>query len=78
MDGETAEEEVIRRLPGSGVATGAAVWVYGFDVLTRPMCHLLAVLGREADSLTVTLTMDTVDAEDGRIFKPSGTARDCC
>ena len=66
---ETAEEEVIRRLPGSGIAAGAAVWVYGFDVLTRPMCHLLAVLGREADSLTVTLTMDTVDAEDGRIFK---------
>lgn len=69
VDGETAEEEVIRRLPGSGIAAGAAVWVYGFDVLTRPMCHLLAVLGREADSLTVTLTMDTVDAEDGRIFK---------
>ena len=44
VDGETAEEEVIRRLPGSGIAAGAAVWVYGFDVLTRPMCHLLAVL----------------------------------
>lgn len=69
VDGETAEEEVIRRLPSSGVAAGAAVWVYGFDVLTRPMCQLMAALGAEADCLTVTLTMDTVDAADGRIFK---------
>ena len=69
VDGETAEEEVIRRLPGSGVAAGAVAWVYGFDALTRPMCQLLAVLGREAERLTVTLAMDTEDAPDGRIFK---------
>lgn len=69
VDGESTEEEVVRRLPRSGVAAGAAVWVYGFDVLTRPMCLLLAAMGREADSLAVTLTMDTRDAGDERIFK---------
>lgn len=69
VDGESAQEELIRRLPDSGVVSGAAVWVYGFDVLTRPMCALLAVVGAEADRLTVTLAMDAREAEDGRIFR---------
>lgn len=69
VDGDSAEEEMLRRLPQSGVMRGAAVWVYGFDVWTRPFCRLLAAIAKEAASLTAALTMDTVDAPDARIFK---------
>lgn len=48
--------------------TGAAVWVYGFDVLPEPFCLLLAEAATLADSLTVALVMDAKEALDGRIF----------
>lgn len=68
LDDEGIEEEVIRRLRPSGVAEGAAVWVYGFDDLPMPRCRLLAALGGCAAQVTVMLTMDTIRAADGRIF----------
>ncbi len=73
IDGKFADEtmqqrETLRRLKASGVADGAAVFVYGFDVLPQPMCELLAEMATLCDSLTVTMTMDAADAQDGRIF----------
>lgn len=66
---ETAQqEELIRRLKPSGVMDGAAVWVYGFDVLPEPFCRLLTEAAALADSLTVALVMDAKEALDGRIF----------
>lgn len=69
VDGDSAEEEMIRRLPQSGVMRGAAVWVYGFDVLALPFCRLLTVVAGETSDLTVTMTMDGEQAPDGRIFR---------
>ena len=73
IDGRFADEimqqqEIVRRLIPSGVAADAAIFVYGFDVLPRPMCELLAEAAKVCRSMTVTMTMDAKDAPDGRIF----------
>ncbi len=56
------------RLVSSGVMADAWVWVYGFDVIPRPMCELLGEAAGVCRKITVALTMDSRDAEDGRIF----------
>ena len=73
IDGRFADEtmqqqDVRRRLISSGIMDGAAVFVYGFDVLPGPMCDLLTEAAKVCQSLTVTLTMDAKDAPDGRIY----------
>ena len=73
IEGRFADEtmqqrETVSRLQASGVLTGAAVFVYGFDVLPRPMCELLAEAAALCSSLIVTMTMDARDTGDGRIF----------
>ncbi len=73
VDGRFADEtmqqqETVRRLKPSRVLDGAALFVYGFDVLPRPMAELLCEAADVAHSLTVTMTMDAKDAPDGRIF----------
>lgn len=73
IDGRFADEthqmqEVVRRLKPSGVLDGAALFVYGFDVIPQPMCGLLAEAAEICPAVTVTMTMDARDAEDGRIF----------
>ena len=73
IDGRFADEtmqqqDVRRRLIPSGVTDGAAVFVYGFDVLPGPMIELLCEGAKVCGSLTVTMTMDAADAPDGRIF----------
>ena len=73
IDGRFADEtmqqrEIIRRLAGSGVMDGAALFVYGFDVLPLPMCELLAEAASLCTRMVVTMTMDARDAADGRIF----------
>lgn len=73
IDGRFADETMqqralLRSVAPSGVFDGAAVWVYGFDVLPRPLCELLSEAAALTASLTVTLTMDAKEAPDGRIF----------
>lgn len=73
IDGRFADETMQQRaligsVAPSGVFDGAAVWVYGFDVLPHPMCELLTEAATRAQSLVVTLTMDAKDIPDGRIF----------
>lgn len=66
---ETMQQQDVRsRLIPSGVMDGAAVFVYGFDVLPGPMIELLCESAKVCHSLTVTMTMDAADAPDGRIF----------
>jgi len=66
---ETMQQQDVRsRLIPSKVMDGAAVFVYGFDVLPGPMIELLCECAKVCESLTVTMTMDAADAPDGRIF----------
>lgn len=68
QDETMQQQDVRRRLVPSGVMNGAAVFVYGFDVLPMPMCGLLCAAAQVCEALTVTMTMDAKDADDGRIF----------
>ena len=68
QDETMQQQDVRRRLIPSGVMNGAAVFVYGFDVLPGPMCGLLCEAAKVCASLTVTMTMDAKDVPDGRIF----------
>ncbi len=66
---ETMQQADVRaRLIPSRVMDGAAVFVYGFDVLPGPMVELLCECAKVCTALTVTMTMDAADAPDGRIF----------
>lgn len=66
---EAAQQlELLERLPFSGIAEGAAIFVYGFDVLPLPMCRLLTEAAKTCALLTVALVMDGKDAPDGRVF----------
>ena len=68
QDETMQQQDVRRRLIPSGVMNGAAVFVYGFDVLPGHMCALLCEAAKVCASLTVTMTMDAKEADDGRIF----------
>ncbi len=68
QDETMQQQDVRRRLIPSGVMNGAAVFVYGFDVLPGPMCGLLCEAASVCESLTVTMPMDAKEADDGRIF----------
>ena len=79
IEGRFADEtmqhqDVARRLITSGVMDGAAVFVYGFDVLPGPMCDLLVQAAQVCHSLIVTMTMDAKAASDGRIFLTQRTS----
>ena len=73
-DDTMQQQETARRLIPSGVMNGAAVFVYGFDVLPGPMCDILVQSAQVCHSLTVTMTMDAKDAPDGRIFLTQRTS----
>lgn len=48
VDGEDVTDSMLRRLPQSGVARGAAVCVWGFDVFIGQMMRLICALARES------------------------------
>ncbi len=86
IDGRFADEtavemDLIRRLKSSAVFEDVSLWVYGFDVLPRPMCLMLTEAARTARQITVSLVMDAKDAPDGRIFlgqrRSAGELSDC-
>ncbi|MBQ8557028.1 MAG: PD-(D/E)XK nuclease family protein [Clostridia bacterium] len=73
IEGRFADEtmqqrETVRRLRVSGVMEGVHLFVYGFDVLPQPLCDLLAEAAAICPGVTVTMTMDSREAADGRIF----------
>lgn len=48
VDGEDVLESMLERIPASGVAKGALVAVYGFDVFTGQMNRILCALSKES------------------------------
>ena len=62
VDGEDVLENMLARLPDSGLAQGARAAVYGFDVLTGQMNRLLLTLARQSGDVTVLLVMEEDEA----------------
>ena len=58
VDGEDVQDAMLARLPGSGIARDAQVIVYGFDVLTGQMNHLLLALSTQAAETTVLIALE--------------------
>ena len=48
VDGEDVVDSMLRRLPQSGVARGAAVCVWGFDIFIGQMMRLICALAKES------------------------------
>lgn len=57
VDGEDVLEDMLRRLPESGIAQGARAAVYGFDVLTGQMNRLILSLARQSEDVRVLIVM---------------------
>lgn len=57
VDGEDVLEEMLLRLPDSGLAQGAKVLVYGFDVLSGQLIRLLLALARESETVQALLVL---------------------
>ena len=68
LDEAEQERDVTARLAQSGVLQNAAVYVYGFDVLSAQLSALLCEAAPIAAQVTVAFVMDAKDAPDGRIF----------
>ena len=62
VDGEDVLEDMLRRLPESGVARDARAAVYGFDVLTGQMNRLLLALARQSEDVRVLIVLGQDDA----------------
>ena len=62
VDGEDVQDAMLARLPDSGIARDAQVIVYGFDVLTGQMNHLLLALSAQAAETTVLIALERQEA----------------
>ena len=51
VDGEDVLDDMLRRLPESGISRDARTAVYGFDVLTGQMNRLLIALARQSEDV---------------------------
>ncbi|GHU69523.1 ATP-dependent helicase/deoxyribonuclease subunit B [Clostridia bacterium] len=75
-DGEDVQREMLRRLPASGVLSGARVWVYGFDLIVPSMVDLFCTAAKTARSFTIALTWDKSDVPDARLYAPARATLD--
>ena len=57
VDGEDVLDDMLLRLPESGLAGGARVAVYGFDVLTGQMNRLLIALARQCEDVRALIVL---------------------
>ena len=57
VDGEDVLEDMLRRLPDSGIAVDASVAVYGFDALTGQMIRLLLTLAGQSGDVRALIVM---------------------
>ena len=62
VDGEDVLDDMLRRLPESGVGRDARAAVYGFDVLTGQMNRLLLALARQSEDVRVLIAMGQDEA----------------
>ena len=65
VDGEDVQEQMIQRLPMSGLIDGARVYAYGFDVLTGQMNRLLLSLSRLCPEVSALIA-----GGGGEMFSP--------
>ena len=68
VDGEDVLEDMLRRLPDSGVARNARAAVYGFDVLTGQMNRLLLSLARQSGDVKIRAREVKVSGLTGKLF----------
>ena len=80
VDGEDVLDDMLRRLPESGIAQNARAAVYGFDVLTGQMNRLLVSLARQSEDVRVLIVMGENEAFSpvrdsvSRLIKEAGEA----
>ena len=67
-DDRTVWTDMVDRLERSGLWDGADLAVYGFDSIRPDLRELLVKLCGRLHSVRVYLTMDSLNAPDGRIF----------
>ncbi|MBQ7455883.1 MAG: hypothetical protein IJS53_05510, partial [Clostridia bacterium] len=70
VDGEDALALAIGAVEASGAVKDAAVYVYGFDMITDDFARLLCAVTRACREAHVYLVMDREDAPDGDRFAP--------
>lgn len=68
MDEEDQNEDLLARLPVSGVLKNTCLWIYGFDALPRFLWQLTAQAAACAAEVTVTMTAGATDDPDREIF----------
>ena len=62
VDGEDVLDEMLLRLPDSGIADGARIAVYGFDVFTGQMNRLLLTLAKLTEDVQALIAMENEEA----------------
>ena len=62
VDGEDVLDDMLRRIPESGLAKGARIAVYGFDVFTGEMNRLLIALSQQSEDVQALIVMEPEDA----------------
>ena len=62
VDGEDVLEDMLRRLPESGLAWNTRAAVYGFDVLTGQMNRLLLSLARQSEDVRALIVLGQGEA----------------
>ena len=70
VDGEDVLARAIEAMEPSGMVRDAAVFVYGFDMITDDFARLLCAVTRSCREAHVYLVMEREDAPDGDCFKP--------
>ncbi|HIU19565.1 MAG TPA: PD-(D/E)XK nuclease family protein [Candidatus Limiplasma stercoravium] len=78
-DSEDQLDYVAARLERSGLLTERHLFVYGFDTLPQQLMRLLCAAAPLAHSLSIWLTCDGEEANDGELYLPirQGVSRFC-
>lgn len=58
MDGEDETQAMLERLNDSKLCENAAVFVYGFDMITEQLAHILCALSENAEQVTLYVVMN--------------------
>ena len=65
VDGEDVLDEMLLRIPESGIANGTRIAIYGFDVFTGEMNRLITALAKQTDDVRALIVMEPDD-----VFSP--------
>lgn len=68
VDGEDMHRAMLARMAPSKLLQGAAVYVYGFDMITPQFAGELTAIAGIADALTVALETDVTSCPDAGIY----------